>query len=522
MAAANKEWLYPERSYTGGWADIAKILLPRDDLWQFGGEVYVGYADGSTHYQDAFGRTSSAHKYLQKKRRSSEPSANDPCGCGSGRKFKHCCKNLPKQNRPSWDVYSIRERNLMFCHEVQDILGLHSGKTWSDVQRELSDDQVRSIHKAFASLWPVDTDLVELLPRPLADTFRAVYMGTLDPRTVASTVTGWLAYFDQLVLAHPFLNPTHIRPEYSPTVTPSQHKEQMLKNVLLLLILEPYIDAGYMHLVPDPADFNIEFARAVMRMAKERTVGWEPDVDGMQKFKELALDDHRRFLKRLPEESLRKHVRQLLPELSGKEIDAVVAHGKTELAADPLALLQPIEPGEAGAQARIIKGYGLEAAMFLAALTGSAIYTDMKVHWQQLHQYTSAVDPAQAINAWRQLLDTAKAITFPIELDWRASFDARGAGKFGEMRATMRRIAEAIREGSGAALAPELASQLSQAAEAIRREWEMSSSTTRLDGRLEISVPRCGFERNDVRRLLLTFARAKDIRPIQAAFFIRI
>src|SRR5690606_8599379 len=135
-----------------------------DDLWRFGGEIYVGYADGSTHYQDAFGRTSDAHKYLQRKNRQSDLGPNDSCGCGSGRKFKHCCKVLPEADRPSWDVYGIRERNLMLTRAVQDILGLTAGKSWDDVRRELSDEQVKRIHEAFGSLWPEDTDLTELLP----------------------------------------------------------------------------------------------------------------------------------------------------------------------------------------------------------------------------------------------------------------------------------------------------------------------------------------------------------------------
>jgi hypothetical protein len=46
VAAASREWLYPEQSYSGTWEDIAKTLLPRDDLWQFGGEIYVGWRTG--------------------------------------------------------------------------------------------------------------------------------------------------------------------------------------------------------------------------------------------------------------------------------------------------------------------------------------------------------------------------------------------------------------------------------------------------------------------------------------------
>lgn len=37
IAAANKDWLYPERHFSGSWSQIAKVLLPKSDLWHFGG-----------------------------------------------------------------------------------------------------------------------------------------------------------------------------------------------------------------------------------------------------------------------------------------------------------------------------------------------------------------------------------------------------------------------------------------------------------------------------------------------------
>lgn len=42
----------------------------------------------------------------------------------------------------------------------------------------------------------------------------------------------------------------------------------------------------------------------------------------------------------------------------------------------------------------------------------------------------------------------------------------------------------------------------------------------RIAGHVELSVPAGGFERNEVRRLLLTFGREKSVRPIPFAMFI--
>jgi hypothetical protein len=88
-----------------------------------------------------------------------------------------------------WNVYSIRERNLMFIRAVEGILDLDvEGKTWDDVRTELSDEQVRRIHIAYAALWPPETNVSDLLPRPDPSVFRGVYVGLIDPRTIAVSV----------------------------------------------------------------------------------------------------------------------------------------------------------------------------------------------------------------------------------------------------------------------------------------------------------------------------------------------
>lgn len=521
IAASNKEWLYPEKSSTGSWKDLAQLLLPQNDLWQFGGEIYVGYGDGSTQYQDAFGRTSGAHQYLRRKERGADLGPNDFCGCGSGRKFKRCCKELADAERPSWDVYGIRERNLMLCRSVEDTLGLTAGKTWDDVRRELSDEQVKRIHEAFSSLWPEDTDLVELLPRPRGDTFRAVYLGASDPRTVEATILGWLPYFDEVVLAHPFLHALRIKPEFSPTKSPSQHKAQTLKNVLLLLMLEPYISSGYVHLIPDPGDFNAQFGMSALQMAKERTADWKPGRQSGNRLEALFKDDQHRLLGQLPESSLGRLFHRAMPEASDAEIESAIAYMKSELATDPYALLQPIEPGDAGAQFLCLKGYGLEAAMYLAALTGSSIYTDVDAHWQQLHMHALQADRAAA-SVWTPVVESLRVVDFSIDMSAPTLLEVRRAGRFGDMRAAMRRFAEAVRQPSGQPRPDEIALQFTKAAQALKGEWADVPRTLPLTGHVELSAPTGGFERNDVRRLLLTFGRARSVHPIPFAMLIKL
>lgn len=522
IAAGNKDWLYPEQHFAGDWSAIGKILVPRDQLWQFGGEIYVGYEDGSVYYQDEFGRTSGSHKYLQKKRKTNV-GPNDLCGCGSGRKYKRCCQDRPEQDRPTWDVYSIRERNLMFSRAVQGILGLDKGKTWEDVRRDLNDDQVKEIHEAFGSLWPKDTEIASLLLRPDQNISRGIYLGTIDPRTVAANAIDLLTYVDEIILPNPFINPAYIRPEYSPTHSPAQYKEQTLKNVILLLTLEPFIHAGMIHLIPDPTDFNEELRRSVWGMAEQRTKNWEVSEEDMRQFKYLNEDDFNRSFRRLPEQSQRRQLRQVGPDMKDEMIEQVLALMKKEHEEDPLALLQPMEPGQDNAQLKIIKSFNLEIALFLAGLTGSFVYTDMLLHWRHLHEHTRAGSTAHTDASWSPVIENIKAITFPMQYDNKKIMgDRLSGGQSGSIRRSITRLLCSMLDVDNPARLNSIVTELDSSVQRMKPKWQEQSSESVLDAQFEFSVPATGFENNAVRRLIVTFGRANDIRIVPIAMLLHI
>jgi hypothetical protein len=529
VAASDKAWLEPDKLSLEPWERLGTILLPpSDELWHFGGEIYVGYKDGSTHYQDQFGRTSGSHEYLAKKRRPGPPDRNGPCGCGSGQRYRNCCEKVPLDERPSWDVYSIRERNLMFCRAVQDILGLDTGKNWEDVRRELSDEQVKRIHEAYESLWPRDTDLVALLPRPTAGAFRGLYLGIVDPRTIAVNVTGWLSYFDQVVIPNPFINAGNVKPDYSPTHKSNQYKVQTIKNVLLLTILEPYIHAGLVHLLPDPTDFG-GLMHIVMDMAQERVGKAEIDDKDMERFRLLQKDELTRATLGMPLDALRGLIKRTSPELSPEDIEQVTSYMKEQHKLDPLALLQDLPPGEDGAQLQTIKGFNLEVSLFLAKLMGAAIYTDTRVHWQHLHAHTSA-GRGKTSSAWIPLVEKVKSARFMLGGNPVADFELRMTDNLEGMRTSWREIAASIGANSGKQVPKkvikELLKKFDTAESRMRREWRAIASTDAsfppFQGRVELSIPEHGFERATVERLLLTHGRAKKVVPTPMAMFIEL
>ena len=529
LAAYEPEWLFPEKAATVAWEEIGKILLPpRDGLGDFGGEVFICYNDGTTEYRDAFGRSEPNHQFLKKKTQQTAPGPNDSCSCGSGLRFKKCCRDIAENDRPPWNVYSIRDRNRMFCNKVVDILSLNQNKTWEDVRRELSGDQVKRIHEILEMLWPTDTNIADLLPRPNRRAFRAVYMGLIDPRTIAESVISSLAYFDEIFVLNPFQNPRHMSPEYSPTHSPVQHKSQLLKNVRVLFALRPFIDVGIVHLVPDPMGFNSDFRCELMAMVGERTATWNPKAKETELFRALIEDDLQRKMLRLPDNQLKLWIRESLPNIDPERLEAVVARRKANLVHDPLALLQPLLPnGPQGGCLQVFRSMNLELALFVAQLTGAAIYTDQQVYWRQLLEHTSAASAGQR-SGWEPLVAKMARLSFPIELNGAINLKIRETAKLCRMRRLFRHFWNTALppcdDAEDHRITQQLAIRLENAYIQSGLEWNQCNTTMgpsrRLRRRIELSVPRAGFDLNSVHRLLVISGRTTHLESVPIALLL--
>lgn len=517
IAGADKTWLYPEREFNGSWAQIANVLRPKTDLWRFGGETYVGYKDGSSGYWDEYGRTSKAHEFLTRKSPRKNIGANDFCGCGSAYAFRDCCQRLPAAERPSWDVYGLRERNLMFCNAVQGILGLTDGATWEDVRRNLSDEHVKRIHSAFASLWPEDTDLASLLPRPNPKVLRSVYMGFSDPRTVEAAVLGWLPFVDEIVLVNPFFLGTRIKPEFSPIESPTGHKMQTLKNVMLLLVLEPFIRTGLVHLVPDPGEVSAPLGHHVREVLTRRTLRWTPPKGGgLHRFLKLEEEETRRVIWMLPEASQRRFIAERMPHADAVMTDRVIAYFKRLAEADPYTLLQPLPVGKDAAQYQILKGLSLEAALYVASLTGSIVHVDTEAQWAQLLEHAQpAGAPSQC--TWEPVRQALHEISFPVELNSQQVAERIASGNRPPIGSLLRWLAKSVSAPEIGPAPAELAKRMRQARARVERAGKRAGDSVPLPARLELHVPPAGFARHEVQRLLVMFAGVTRPRSIPYA-----
>ncbi len=404
IAAGSEQWLYPENEINCDWSDLRHVLLPPpNELHRYGGEMYVKFDDGHVHYQDAFGRKTAINEFLNKVVDEKKLGRNDICGCGSGNKYKMCCKSVPGEKRTTWSVLSIRERNLALCNAIRNVLGLDKGKSWKDVRRELADEQVSEIYSFYSVLWPADTDIYSMLPKPDGK-FRGLYTGLLDVRRIGKHALSMSAHFDEFLIQHPFINPNNVKPEFSPVVTPSSYKYQALKDFLFMLTIEPYIYSGLVNLFPDPCCFDNNLHREMLEMATSRKGKLISHSDSELHI-HLMTEDLLNATYMEPWDTRKRMLLNEFSHLTEKQAEEVIGDLDEKAKIDPLMPLQKLIVGKGGQFMPCSLAPNYEMGLFLAQATGSVIVTDSESRWLE---FQSAQHRNQGITSypWKSIYDS--------------------------------------------------------------------------------------------------------------------
>jgi Protein of unknown function (DUF4238) len=387
IAAGRKDWLYPESTTSQSWADLRKTLMPpKHELFHFGGEMFVKYESGDVHYQDEFGRTEKPREFLIKKVPDKPLRPGDMCGCGQARLFKDCCQSKPEALRPVWNEVSIRERNLMLRNGIVKVLELESGKDWIQIRRELTDDKISKIYNLYEALWPLETDLLALLPKP-DGVARTVYTGSIHPSSINDFALAAPLYFGEMIVAHPFVHSGIMKKEFRPTENPKNYRQEFLKTVLFFLNVMPLVDLGLVNLIPDPCDFDIHLRERMMSMAHARHASTQFDPKNEPRLRELMEEDAKRGIMLMPPDAMRGQLRKIMPHLDEAQVEATMRYMELHKESDPLAVLQKgsLEGGKGGGQMTAFKLIpNFEMTMYLAQATGACIVTDSPFRWAEV------------------------------------------------------------------------------------------------------------------------------------------
>lgn len=502
--AGRKNALYPENDVCCSWSNLSALLLPpKNEVWQFGGEMYIGFGDGSTKYQDAFGRNNPQPKkdyFNLQKKVPKKINFTDLCGCGSGKQFGLCCRSKKEYERPSWYLKSIRERNIDFCFGIENILGLSKGKDWDDIRKEFNDEHVKQIHELYGFLWPIDTDIMSLLPKS-DKVLRALYIGHIDPRLINIFAINSTLYFDEVIIQSPFFHPQNLKPDFNPIHNPQQYKEQTLKNIFLFFTLYPFIQRGYINLIPDPCTFIPNLHQQILDMANTRANFLSIDNKDSEILDILYKDDFERIYSALPRESLKSHLSKNDPKLNLDELEKLVDYMFKKRQDDPFALLQDdVYTKDKGQFQTISLSPNYEMSLFLCQIMGAIPVTDSRTRWNEMnmsqYKYQGIVN-----YQWQAINKSINKLELMINIFPETILKLRQEGAFKRTRHILKKIYLAIQGEYSVVLDKKLSIELTEAYKA--NCLEINSNEICAKAKINSIIPKGGILDLNIQRLIL-------------------
>ncbi|AJD41688.1 hypothetical protein RGR602_CH02362 [Rhizobium gallicum bv. gallicum R602sp] len=524
IAAGREEWLYPEKLVAVPWADLRNTLRPPEDgHWLFGGEMFAGFDSGYVHYQDEFGRTEAQREFLSKPASVNPLRPRDDCGCGSGLPFRECCNPKPLALRPAWGLMSIRERNLMLFRGIVKILAFEEKEDWVQVRRDLTDEKISEVYRLFDGLWPLETDMLQLLPKP-DGVARAVYTGSIHPSAIADHALGACLYFGELIIEHPFLHAGTMKKEFSPVENPGLYRQEFIKTIVFMMKVMPFVQAGLVNLVPDLCYFDRHLRLQMMEMATFRAAGMSTPKDA--RIEALMRADAQRSIMSLPRDVLRRHFS--MASTQGESIGVEEALGSlTNLReADPLAVLHShLEPGKKNGDVNLVRlAPNFEMSMYLAQATGAAIITDSAIRWRDV-QYAILRKARSSDQGLPALAANIERDAFAFLTDISDIRELAADRLFAPYSALM---AEGFRyltkfTDPGFRRKPNLEASIAtrfvrthSAAQKLIRKRGMPSN----EARIACLLPIGGVQDNTINRLLLTSSSEHHLSSVPMAYFI--
>ena len=185
---------------------------------------------------------------------------NDKCPCGSGNKYKKCHFGRPLKIPPEpFKDRSIRERNIILLNAIDDIF-FGKGENWDEMRNTLTEEKVRELYKIVAWLWPPQTSITPLLPKP-DKTMRGLYTGDKRPQDIIQNIVRYRLYTEEILVVSPFLAPLTMKPGFSPLHNPKQYRQDTLELIYFALALAPWIEAGIVNMIPNPMDFDFSLRK---------------------------------------------------------------------------------------------------------------------------------------------------------------------------------------------------------------------------------------------------------------------
>ncbi|MEI4235372.1 hypothetical protein, partial [Roseovarius sp. D22-M7] len=370
-------------------------------------------------------------------------------------------------------------------------------------RRDLDEDKVRDIHALHGALWPIETDVFELLPKPDGEP-RALYAGLLDPRTTSFSVANACLYFGTVLVQNPFIHPRQMNKKFSPLENPHSYLVQTLKNLSLFMQLAPLIESGHVNLFPDPASLDPQLQWSVMELAEGRGKGVSLAARDVEIMKRLQEDDFKQMLCMLPRDAQEAMMRRIDAHATEEEINQFhngLDHIRDE---EPFVLLRDgvYRGGEDGGQFNILHCVpNFEMMLMIAQATGALIVTDSHHRWDEMRK-ASHLSAGLVLPRIPKTAEHVAASLLPVCEDVRAASVMLDAGKLHRHRRWAGEIAGQL-QASGAHVDDDAClARYDKATSGIDRDFGKHAMPD-VAMRLRYMAPLGGIYHNHVQRLMV-------------------
>ncbi len=524
IAAGEENWLYPEKHISRPWSEFRHSLRPPvDGLMLFGGEIYAKFDNGRVHYQDAYGRTEKERDFLQKPKVTKPLKPNDYCGCGSGKSYKDCCKGKPVNLRPSWSELSIRERNIHLMNGIGNILQINETKDWLTVRKELTNESVSEVYSLFDALWPLETDIFALLPKPDGEP-RAVYTGIMHPEYIIEFALGASLYFGEIIIQHPFMHPKCVSKEFNPIEKPEQFRLEFLKSVLSFITIMPLVEIGVVNLVPDPCFFDHHLQRQTLHIAKERSKHLNLKVQDDPRSMKLIEDFHKMTQLMLPNSTLLKKISNHSGEMSEAKRGLTLAYIQRLKESYPLLDLNNEGFQNQGGQMNLFQlAPNFEIAMYLAQAIGGCIITDSPHRWKEIQSAAvySRLIAMDKLNDLKVAIETNR-FSFPPDPTVYDQLKSEFACKdyYGIMSKSFKYLQFVHERGAKPNLENSLAAKFKRSHTKAQKYFKKNNMPIKA-GKIECLFPTLGIQDHTINRLLLMSACEHYLPHVPMAFLLK-
>jgi hypothetical protein len=419
--------------------------------------------------------------------------SNDPCPCGSGVKFKKCCKDL----RIDWNSIlaagpheqvrhlSIRGKNLRFMQAVlgalqMDRLGQIDGADkYDQFKRAFTPQAVQHIYEALTFLWPNRSDLERVLAKQ-KQRISGLYIGYYDLLPVSRGITRHSLYSDAILLIDPFEYPSSSDPDFNALIRPENHRVNAIRATLIWFAVVPWIEAGIVQIIPRPTDFDLVLEN---QLIGESQKWWENHPDLNKSLDQENLDENGVFEEfyrlSFPDEQIEQQFLKANPNASATDLARLMAHIRERRKAHQY-YVEPSESNRQRKRSELIRhstGANYWMAKLIANQSGCHFITDINARWREieLNRDTANVDSGN----WSPFSKAFQSVNFKFldNVPLNFALEMRNKKRLENMRGFLRKVwrdSKAASEFSGENVA-NLTAELTEEIRKAEAEWDQIS-----------------------------------------------